>query len=42
MLDRTDTSDPFSALAVGAELDANCTGPDPMDTWPLPPDCRVP
>jgi len=43
-LDRTETNNPFSAasLAVGAELDANCTGSNPMDTCSLPADCRVP
>jgi len=44
VLDRTETSDPFSdaSRAVGLELDASCTGPDPMDTCSLPAACRVP
>jgi hypothetical protein len=43
-LDRTETSDPFSAasLAVDTDLDASCTGPNPMDTCSLPTACRAP
>jgi len=41
---RADTNNPFGTIPmqVQAELDANCTGTDPMDTCTLPADCRAP